>query len=139
MKHLPPSSGTAHRPEPETLFTQKKQEWPPAHRLGSPETSIEAEETINRDGTRLNQTQAVYEALIRHNGSTAKELAYIMNCPDVNTPHRRLNDLAEMEPPKAFRGPARICGKTHRKATTWWVMSRAGVPIFKRGYVGDYL
>jgi len=123
-KHLPISSGTAHRPEPETLFTQKKQEWPPAHRLGSPETSIEAEETINRDGTRLNQTQAVYEALIRHNGSTAKELAYIMNCPDVNTPHRRLNDLAEKG--LVRRGQKRFCGVTKMKATTWWIVEFDG-------------
>jgi len=65
------------------------------------------------------QEKMVLEALANHPGTTARELARIMACADVNVPARRLSGLRERGIVR--NGDKRVCSVSKMLAQTWYV------------------
>ncbi|MCL5280289.1 MAG: hypothetical protein M1376_10325 [Planctomycetes bacterium] len=96
------------------LFTQTQ---PALARGNDPNTSRAASAWFRRTGRLARQQRAVYHALCEHPGATARELALVLGCTDVNIPARRLPVLEEMAFVK--RGPKRRCQVTQMYVQTW--------------------
>lgn len=88
----------------------------PIARDGDPDTSHEAAAKITSDGTRDRQANGVLAEVNSRPGSTSAELGggtidrYVMA--------RRLPELEKLG--LVSRGESRMCGKTGRRALTWW-------------------
>ena len=90
----------------------------PASRLTDPATSHEVEEHVNASGIRDGQARVVFEALRRHEGATAAELARAMGL-DRHAVARRLPDLEKLN--LARKGESRRCRVTRKNAITWYI------------------
>ena len=89
----------------------------PASRRTDPQTSFLAEKELNDTGSRSLQARQVLEVLMRNEGRTSRELAWIGEM-DRYLVARRLPDLEKVG--LARKGPARRCDQSGRKSVTWW-------------------
>lgn len=96
---------------------------PPLSRNSDPTTSYVAAERIHKTGKVKGQRQRIYEALKRHGGVTAAELADLMG-EDITMPGRRLPELERA----GFirKGPARKCKIKSTTCHTWWIVDDQG-------------
>ena len=74
---------------------QTTMEFSTATRKTDPDTSRDAEEKITTSGKRKNHCEIIYDALKICNGSTTKELAFVLDGElTYDQIWRRMNDLA---------------------------------------------
>ena len=108
---------SARTPQPELpLFLQCR---PALVRTKDPSSSHRGSLWVQGGGRLGRQEAIVLEAVRAAPGSTGRELARRLDCSDVNTPARRLANLAERGLVK--RGPERRCAVTGMTAQTWFL------------------
>ena len=88
----------------------------PSTRKSDPLSSYIAEDKITKSGKRGNQCRLVYDFVRCFEGSTSRELEWMMDLPEVA--HRRLPDLEKANLVK--RGISRVCKVCRQTCLTWW-------------------
>ena len=93
--------------------------FPIASKNTDPDTSRIAEERITVTGIRGKQSRQVYDLVVKHPGSTSRELAAFSSGElDRWQVARRLPDLQTSG--MVRKGPVRKCKIDGTKAVTWW-------------------
>jgi len=89
----------------------------PVSRPSDPDTSHEAEETINKTGSRITQCNTIFLVLKSSPGKLAGEIADSTGL-GMHVTSRRLADLKNRG--LIFQGQPRTYFQTGRKQVSWW-------------------
>ena len=108
-----------------TLLDAARSVCPPAvSRRGNPQTSFEAEEAINKDGSRATHASVVLGIIQSEPGLTTGEVGDTSGLGQMET-RKRISDLKNMG--MIFAGDVRVWKPSGRKQSTWWPISKDGV------------
>jgi len=89
----------------------------PVSRPSNPDTSHEAEESINKTGSRTTQCSEIFSVLKSNPGKLSGEIADITGL-GMHVTSRRLADLKNKG--LIFQGQHRVYSHTGRKQVSWW-------------------
>ena len=93
-------------------------------RRDNPETSFEAEEAINKDGSRVTHLSVVLGVIESQPGLTTGEVGDASGLGQMET-RKRISDLKNMG--MIFAGDVRVWEASGRNQSTWWPISKDGV------------
>ena len=91
--------------------------WPPVSHRDDPETSQEAEDSINASGSRASHCDQIYSVVEAEPGLTAGQIG-VMSGYGMHITSRRLADLKNRG--RVRQGQTRVFEGSGRRQVTWW-------------------